>query len=526
MRPTPGGSRAPAPEGAYEDRESRPRAGDFRPPPARPMGARPLPGGSRAPAPERREDDRRPPRAEHAGGDRGPRPSRPERAPEARPSRPEAARPAVPAPTPSKPAAPAPKPAAPKPKPVPILLNVPPPRAGSAAQKPALTAKEALSARAKAAAPTKAEAPKPKAEASAPAAFDAAVLAVGQEGAREALRAAGDRASALVDAWLGASNAAAIVAVAEADDVASAARKAARRAINVLRARGVTIPEKAKVVRIDDRAEVSLEATYLPPDPTGTSSITIASKDASGRFHIAEVIIREQVGIIQAGAGWLSGSQLKDGRARASEGLGVAPVAVPVEWARAMIAAARQQNGVSKFVIPLGFERCKELVEPAPEAAAHPIADLEASVTSDDAARFAPGSGDLHNEPEFRAWFPERGALDEMLRKVGERLGADGAGDAEKVSAALKEEMDAATDRFFSPEVRAVVAERMRGAAISLRARKGDRRASEALAVARAIKEAGLITSPPREIPFLLAFFQKALGVLANQGGGQIRVPG
>ncbi len=45
------------------------------------------------------------------------------------------------------------------------------------------------------------------------------------------------------------------------------------------------------------------------------------------------------------------------------------------------------------------------------------------------------------------------------------------------------------------------------------------------LAVARAIREAGLITSPPREIPFLTGFFQKALGILAQQGGGQLRVP-
>jgi hypothetical protein len=43
--------------------------------------------------------------------------------------------------------------------------------------------------------------------------------------------------------------------------------------------------------------------------------------------------------------------------------------------------------------------------------------------------------------------------------------------------------------------------------------------------VARAVREAGLITSPPREIPFLVLFFDKALSVLAQQGGGQLRLP-
>src|SRR6185369_7472007 len=105
------------------------------------------------------------------------------------------------------------------------------------------------------------------------------------------------------------------------------------------------------------------------------------------------------------------------------------------------------------------------------------------------------------------------------------RLGPEARNEPEKVQEALDAEIADATDRFFSPEVRGVVAERIKDAAISLRGRKGDDAASKALAVARAVKEAGLITSPPREIPFLLGFFQKALGVLAQQGGGALRVP-
>jgi hypothetical protein len=65
----------------------------------------------------------------------------------------------------------------------------------------------------------------------------------------------------------------------------------------------------------------------------------------------------------------------------------------------------------------------------------------------------------------------------------------------------------------------------MRDAAISVRARLGDRRASEVLGVARAVREAGLITSPPREIPFLTVFFQKALSLMMQQANGQLRIP-
>jgi hypothetical protein len=40
-----------------------------------------------------------------------------------------------------------------------------------------------------------------------------------------------------------------------------------------------------------------------------------------------------------------------------------------------------------------------------------------------------------------------------------------------------------------------------------------------------AVERCGLITDPPHEVPFLRAFFEKAVGVLLAQGNGQLRVP-
>lgn len=516
-RPLPGGSRAPA------------SGGDFRPPPARPMGARPIPGGSRAPASADQREERRE-RRPRPEGERRPRPENAPKPAAEKPAvqaKPAAPKPAVPAPAPSKPAAPPPQKTA-APKPIPVFIPLA--RAGQVQKdsKPALTPKEALAAKTKAHAAAKA-APKPAAQkpAEAPAAtFDAALVNAGADEAVAALGKAGDAAEALVNAWLSASNTAALVEAAESDAAPGSARKAAKRAVNVLRSRGVTIPARSRVVKLDERAVVSIEAQLIPPDSSGTMAVSITSKDASGRYHIAEVLIREPIGILQAGSGWMSGSQLKEGRTRALEGLGVAPVPVPLAWARARIAAARKLNATSGQILPLGLEGCRALIEPAPEGEpAHPLADLEATLDPSRASDAVPASMSLHNEPEFRAWLPDRGALDELLQKVGERLDPTSAGDSEAVDKALREETDAATDRFFSPEVRDIVVARMRDAAISVRARKGDARAAEVLQTAHAVKEAGLITSPPREIPFLVAFFQKALGILAQQGGGQLRVP-
>jgi hypothetical protein len=416
-----------------------------------------------------------------------------------------------------------------------VTIIAPPPRASGgprvAAVKPALTAKEALAAKAKAAqaktnkAPVRTDEPAPAA-AEATHAFDQADLTATWDAAIEAARKAGDHASALVDAWLAASNVEALAAVVDADAAPAAARKNARRALNILKSRGTAIPTKPRVSRIDSRAEVALEATFLPPDSSGTTAISITSRDASGRYHLAEVIVRENIGIVNAGSAWLSGSQLREGRARALEGLGVAPVQVSVDWARAKIAAAKSLNAASGRILPLGLSGCHELIEPAPEVApAHPVADLDAAITSELALARAPGSDLLHEEPEFRSWLPDRGTLEDLLQRLGQRLGPQGTTDQDAVSTALREEMEASTDRFFSPEVRNVVASRMVDAAISIRARKGAERATDVLAVARAVKEAGLITAPPREIPFLVAFMQKGISLMAHQGGGSLRIP-
>src|SRR5262249_16170123 len=80
-----------------------------------------------------------------------------------------------------------------------------------------------------------------------------------------------------------------------------------------------------------------------------------------------------------------------------------------------------------------------------------------------------------HAEPEFYTWMPDRRSLDELLQKFGERVGPQGLGDREVVEPALREETLAATDRFFLPEGREIIAARMRDVALSIRAPKGDR---------------------------------------------------
>ncbi|NUO48642.1 MAG: hypothetical protein HOV80_07280, partial [Polyangiaceae bacterium] len=379
------------------------------------------------------------------------------------------------------------------------------------------TAREALAAKAATSAkPAKAEPAKGEVV------LDPKWVGANADDAVSILKGAGPAAEALVDAWLNANNVAAIAVTGQSEELSGAGRKASRRALGVLKARGVALPErKAETAAARPGEEEVTEATFSSADGRGTTSITIARRKGGERAHIAEVIMREGVGVVNAVSGWMSRSQIKEAHQRIADSTGVPPAVIPPEWARYKIAQAKAENAKSGALVPLGLERCKDLLEPMPEGAPkHPLADLEA-----EAGEATEASAALHAEPEIRTWMPEGRALDEMIRKVGEKLSAQDTEDAKKVDDVLKEEIKLATDRYFTPEQRALVASRLRDAAISIRQRAGDERAKEVLRAAKTIEAAGLITSPPSDIEFLRVFFQKGLSLLAQQQGGQLRVP-
>jgi hypothetical protein len=421
------------------------------------------------------------------------------------------------------------------------LILHPPPKAAPARRKRTgkpMTAKEALRAKAakrKAASPAKAKVDEPAADAP----LEEAWLEADDATAVEAVTAAGPAAPRLVAAWQERSNAAAIATIAYESPAEGSAtvpgpvRKAARRALQVLKSRGVELPERstgeapaARPSSLGEREAEPCVATFVPPDTNGMTFFSISQRLPGGRYRVADVVIRDELGILHASSGKLAGKQIRRWRQRVESRLGTAPVAVPLEWARYRIAEARRRNDSSGQVVPLGLDSCAPLFQPVPESPPdHPIGELGAELKDAEVSAAAADSEALHAEPEFRSWLPERPALDEMLRNVGARVGAEGADDRELVDKVLAEEIEAATDRFFSPEVRKALAKRMKDSAISIRDRQDDAAARRVLSVAKAIEEAGLITSPPREVPFLLGFFRKSMALMAQQGDGRLQVP-
>ncbi len=353
----------------------------------------------------------------------------------------------------------------------------------------------------------------------------AADLSASAEQALSALDRAGAQAVQLVEAWVKAGNAAAVAVSSE--KAQGAARKAGRRGLNVLKARGVAIPSERHVANVaGEKGPEVEEALLLAPDSGGSVCLAITSRSATSRAHSVFVALHDELGIHRVNVGDLSQSQLKDALSRALPGADYRPVKVPVSWARSRIAAARKAHLARGVPEPLGFSSAASLLEPVPSVAEeHPFDGEGLELGDEDAQDLAKNSHALHFLPEFRGWFPEKPAIDEMLLKVGEGLTPGVEPAPEELQQRLEAEVIAATDRYFTPDRREALARVMKDSALSILAREGEVRTLEVVATMKNIRAAGLITNPPHEIGFLRAFFDKAISALAHQDGGRLRIP-
>jgi hypothetical protein len=336
--------------------------------------------------------------------------------------------------------------------------------------------------------------------------------------------AAGADGPALVEEWIKAANAAAVQAVAELGD--GPARKAARRGINVLKARGVSIPALARALPNAPAPELAREAWLLPPDSSGTLAVVLAERQQSGSYNTAFVYFRDGQNILRVQTGSLGLSRIKDTMNQALGGAGYGPVSVPWAWAQYRVAERRAWHLARSVPEPLGMTATQKLLESSPTAAPpHPFDEEGLALGDEDAEKLARDSAVLHQWPEFRSWLPPERSVQELLMQIGRRLSPDQQLPREQLDPIMREQVAAATDRYFTPERRTVLAQRMKDSGLSVLARLGETAALQVAAVVHVTRGAGLITNPPSAVQFLTGYFDKALALLAAQQGGQLRIP-
>lgn len=357
--------------------------------------------------------------------------------------------------------------------------------------------------------------------------FDDATLDVSADHALDvAKKTPANRHDALVQAWLARRNAAAIAEIARTEEAPAAARKAARRAIGVLKSRGIAVPERGPVVaNVARKAPARIEARFLFPNARGAQIWWIAKIEKTGRADVVEVTTLDRQGIVAVNRGnptagilrqvWL-GWQTRTGRM---------PTEVPLDFARWRIANARRMSESKKQVLPLGLDAARDLLGDAPTAPpSHPIELEDLAVPTDEAAIAArlEKSMHLHEEPELGSWLPDDAVAVETLQTLSSRANAlldEERKDQKKVDEIVNQTIDEAADAYFNDERKALYGSRLHDAAWSLyRAGLVDR-AIDALLVARAIAKAGIVSDRPSEIPFVRGLFLKLLAVAQQRAG-------
>jgi hypothetical protein len=358
--------------------------------------------------------------------------------------------------------------------------------------------------------------------------FSLAQLQASAEEALSVVKSIGaDEQADLIDAWVAAGNVAAIARVAQEETAPAPARKAARRGVNVLKSRGISVPEKNTTARpFAQPTTRQIEAWYVPFGAGAQGSvITLFTRAVGKDCEFIDVLFNDALGVTRANGGTISYSRLREWESNQSKRRGYEAVNVPVAWARWRIAEARRQNSKSGVLLPLELDGFSHLLSPVPAAdPGHPADQLGLEANAD-TVRVA-GSLTLHNEPEFRQFLLPQNVLQEMLGEVGKQISTLGRQpEQSEIEAFLEQQKKAATDRFFQQEVRQQLADQMRDVLVSVHRRAGKERALDLLATRDAVLNAGLITQPPSEIPFLVAFFDKTLAMMVSGSNGQLRIP-
>jgi hypothetical protein len=357
--------------------------------------------------------------------------------------------------------------------------------------------------------------------------FDDAMLDVAAEGAFEAVsKTDGKKHEALIAAWVARRNAAAVAAIAQRDDAPSTARKAARRAINVLKSRGVPVPERTGQATFVQKPEYNFEARAMFPDGRGAQIWWIAKIAKTGGTDVVEVTTVDRLGVVSINRGNPSAGNLRQiwngwvGRA------GRSPSEVPVEFARRRIAEARAMSVARKAVLPMGIDGAKELLGDLTTVGAappHPLDGEDLVVPSaDDAVKARlERSMHLHEEPEYSSWLPDDPAGVALLQSINERVTTLGIipgtppdeEQQKKIDTTVNEAIEEAANAYFDDEKKKLYVGRLKDAAWSLYKAGLIDRAVDSLIVGQAIERAGVISDRPSEIPFVRGMFVKLIAI-------------
>ena len=291
---------------------------------------------------------------------------------------------------------------------------------------------------------------------------------------------------------------------ASADKVLS---KDAKRALHLLRTRGVAVPEPARPAPPPPTpvAEEVFPCYASSLDGQGERAIWIARNVPGRGVEVGQAVVSDLLGLVELQVGVLGRKEYRGfGKDIEERGQAMGVAEIDPMHARAVVAEARRRNDQSGRQVPVGADAWLTRIGPGTPAP-DPAASLPPLPDEEERRALAASAG-LHELPMLRGWLADEAALRALAARLDSLSAgaaqADPAEHARKVADSIAEALEA----WLDAPCRQRLAARLFTVGEHLAAMGLADRAAQAAAAARALASG----APGRDVPFAREMVEKA----------------
>jgi hypothetical protein len=287
--------------------------------------------------------------------------------------------------------------------------------------------------------------------------------------------------------------------------------KEAKRALHVLRTRGIAVPEPQRPAAPPPAPVV--EETFAcyasTVDGQGERAVWIARNVPGRGVEVGQAVVSDLLGVLELQVGLLGRKEYRTfGKEIAERGQVMGVAELDPAHARFLVAQARRKNDASGRPPPEGADAWLARIGPGsappdPEAALPPLPDEEEG-------RALAASAGLHGLPMLRGWLADEGVLRSLAARL-DALTAVAVPDEQERARQAEQAMAETLEAWLDAPCRERLAARLFTVGVHMRCMGLEDRAAQAAAAARALR-AGV---PGRDVPFAREMVEKAF---SNRG--------
>jgi hypothetical protein len=283
--------------------------------------------------------------------------------------------------------------------------------------------------------------------------------------------------------------------------------KDAKRALHLLRAQGVAVPEPSRAPPPPPTvtAEEVFPCYASSLDGQGERAIWIARNVPGKGVEVGQAVVSDTLGLVELQVGVLGRKEYRGfGKEIGERGQAMGVAEIDPLHARAVVAEARRRNDLSGRQPPVGSDAW--LARIGPGAPAPDPAESLPPLPDEEERKALAASAGLHKLPMLRGWLADEAALRALAARLDAlAAGAVGADEAERARQAAEATAEALEAWLDAPCRERLVA-RLFTVGTHLKSMGLADQAAQAAAAARALAS-GI---PGRDVPFAREMVEKA----------------